>query len=42
MLLLDTLCTSLSGSMLAWKGVIRGGDGVIQSGEGVIRVGQDF
>ena len=29
-------------SMLADKGIIRGGEGVVQAGEGVIRTGQDL
>ena len=37
-----TLGSSLLGSMLAGKRVIRGCDGVIPVGEGVIRAGQDF
>ena len=42
MLLLDTLAASFSGSILAVKGVIRGGDGDIRSGERVIRAWQNF
>ena len=42
MLLLDTLAAIFSGSILAGKGVIRGGDGGIRSGERVIRAWQDL
>ena len=34
--------SSLLGSMLADKGIIRGGEGVVQAGEEVIRTGQDL
>ena len=41
-MLLDTLCASLLGNLLAGKGVMRAGEGTIRAWEGAIRAGQDF
>ena len=41
-MLLDTLCASLWGNLLAGKGVMRAGEGTIRAWEGAIRAGQDF